>query len=271
MTIRIGMIGTGEMGSGLAGVLAASGATVATSLTGRSAASRERTARVGVVDAGDLAALVRTSTILLSVVPPDQAQSVAESFVELAAGKPDAPLFVDCNAIAPDTAKRIAAIVTGAGLRFLDAGIIGGAPRSDYSGPQIYASGPDVAEFDALNQYGLHVRPMSATIGDASAIKMCYAGISKGITGIGTAMYACAEQSGIQEAFLAELSTSQPELFAIFSRQIPAMYPKAYRWVAEMLEIGSFASADPAVESIYQGFSKFYAAIAEARTANERA
>ena len=33
---------------------------------------------------------------------------------------------------------------------------------------------------------------------------------------------------------------SQPQLLAWLTRQVPRMPPKAYRWVAEMEEIGHF-------------------------------
>ena len=40
------------------------------------------------------------------------------------------PLYVDCNAIAPETARQVAEIVEGAGAGFVDAGIIGPPPQA---------------------------------------------------------------------------------------------------------------------------------------------
>ena len=37
-------------------------------------------------------------------------------------------LFVDCNAIAPDTAREAARIVEAAGAKFVDGGIVGPPP-----------------------------------------------------------------------------------------------------------------------------------------------
>ncbi|MGO8996472.1 MAG: 6-phosphogluconate dehydrogenase, partial [Polyangiaceae bacterium] len=70
-------------------------------------------------------------------------------------------------------------MIAAAGIAFVDAGIIGGPPRDDY-GPTFYASGPDVAAFEALNAYGLNVRVLEGPIGRASALKMCYGGLTKG-------------------------------------------------------------------------------------------
>jgi putative dehydrogenase len=235
---------------------------VSTSLHGRSAASTERVRRAGITAVDDLATIARTCPIVLSIVPPDQALSVAEAFAAAYAGQRSAPLYVDCNAIAPVTAQSIGAVLTAAGIRFVDAGIIGGAPRDGYDGPNIYASGDDVAEFERLTAFGLRVRPLAGGPGVASALKMCYGGITKGVTAIGTAMFAAAEHAGLRDAFAAELAASQPALDAWFSRQIPPMYAKAYRWVGEMREIATFGEHEPAVPAIYEGFAQFYESIA---------
>ncbi|HEX6840613.1 MAG TPA: DUF1932 domain-containing protein, partial [Stellaceae bacterium] len=57
---------------------------------------------------------------------------------------------------------------------------------------------------------------------------------------------------------------SQPQLLAWLARQVPRMYPKAYRWVAEMEEIAAFAAADPAAAQLYQGLARLYERLATA-------
>lgn len=180
-------------------------------------------------------------------------------------------MYVDCNAIAPETARRVGDAIVAAGVRFVDAGIIGGTPREGYDGPHIYAGGPDVTAFEALTAYGLTVRVIAGPIGTASALKMCYGGLTKGITGIGSAMFACAENSGLSAALEAEFSTSQPALFAWLTRQIPTMYPKAYRWDGEMREIAKFGRAEAGVATMYEGLADRYAAIGVAQAAKGRA
>jgi putative dehydrogenase len=267
MDLRIGLIGAGEMGSGIGGLLVANGLEVLGSLNGRSAASAERIRSAGVTVVDGMSAIVRSCTIVLSIVPPDRAISVAEEFAAAYRGEVTRTLYVDCNAIAPVTARAIADIVIAAGARFLDAGIIGTRPHEGYDGPKVFASGPDVAEFARLSEYGLKVRPLDGGIGIASSLKMCYGGLTKGITSIGTAMRACADHNGVAEALAAEFAESQPALNAWLDRQIPTMYPKAYRWVAEMQEIATFAEAEPGVSAMYRGIADLYAAIAETMTA----
>jgi 3-hydroxyisobutyrate dehydrogenase-like beta-hydroxyacid dehydrogenase len=263
---RIGLIGAGEMGSGIGGRLASRGVDVRTTLAGRSAASAERIQRAGIGTVEDLAAIARSCALVLSIVPPDQALGVAESFVAayVPAGTP--AVYVDCNAVAPETVAKIAAVITAAGIHFVDAGIIGGPPSDGYEGPKIYASGPHVTAFEVLNAHGLYVKRLDGPVGLASALKMCYGGLTKGITGIGSSMFACAENAGLGAALAAEFSASQPALYAWLTRQIPTMFPKAYRWVGEMREIATFGRDEPGVSAIYDGIADRYAAIALAQT-----
>ena len=85
-----------------------------------------------------------------------------------------------------------------------------------------------------LNGFGLDTRLVDGPAGAASALKMSYAGLTKGFTALGAAMMLGAERAGCAEALRAELAESQPHFLAWLSRQVPRMYPKAYRWVAEM-------------------------------------
>jgi putative dehydrogenase len=264
---HIGLIGTGEMGSAIGGLLVAGGAHVVTSLQGRSAASAERIRAAGVMPVDDLATVAHGSSIVLSIVPPGEAAHVAADFVQAYGDGTNAPLFVDCNALAPASVIAIGATITAAKIRFLDAGIIGGPPRPNVDGPKFYASGPDIAEFERLAAYGLIVRPLAGDIGVASTFKMCYGGISKGLTAIGTAMYALAENAGIRDAFVSEMAVSQLPIHTWLTKQMPPMYAKAYRWVAEMQEIAAFGNGEPGVTDIYDAFAEFYAAIAASEAA----
>jgi 3-hydroxyisobutyrate dehydrogenase-like beta-hydroxyacid dehydrogenase len=263
---RIGVIGTGEMGSGVGGALVRHGAEVWTSLAGRSAASAERVCAAGITPVDDLAAIARGCPVVLSIVPPDRGLAVAEAFAAAYAGGNERILYADCNAVAPTTTLRIGEVITAAGLHYVDASIIGQAPRAGHSGPHIYASGPYAEELAELNAFGLEVRPLDGPVGYASAIKMSYAGITKAYTGIAAAMFAAADRSGVGPALRAEFEEHQQALTAWIGRQIPQIEPKAYRWIGEMREIGAFCAGDP-VAQIYEGLAQYYEAIAAAQTA----
>ncbi len=93
-------------------------------------------------------------------------------------------------------------------------------------------------------------------VGAASALKMSYGGITKGLTAVGSAMILSAERAGVGGPE-AELADSQPGLLAYFTRSVPDMFPKAYRWVAEMEEIAHFHGAEPS-QDMYEAIAALY-------------
>jgi L-threonate 2-dehydrogenase len=101
--------------------------------------------------------------------------------------------------------------------------------------------------------------PLSA----ASALKMSYAGITKGTQALGAAMMLAATRGGTADALLAELQGSQAQMLAWLKRSLSMMPSKAYRWVAEMHEIADFVGEDPAAHELYAGAAHFYEQIAQ--------
>ena len=130
-------------------------------------------------------------------------------------------------------------------------------------GPTFYASGPTRRRFAALAEHGLDIRVLDGPLSAASALKMSYGGITKGVTALGAAMMLAATRGGSADALGRELAASQPELLAWFQRQISGMYPKAYRWVAEMEEVSGFGGENAETAEIYAGIAKFYQHLAD--------
>lgn len=258
----IAVIAMGEMGSGIARRLVERGATVLTSLAGRSAASAERAAAAG-AEAVDDEALIARSHLFLSVVPPHSAQETAERFMPIIERAAEKPVFVDCNAIAPQTLHALSRPFLDRGLPFLDASIIGAAPKPDGSGPRLYISGAVGGEAEILEGLGLDARVLSESLGDASALKMSYAGITKGFQALGTAMALGAARNGALDSLVAELKDSQAGLYDWLRRQLPRMYPKAYRWDGEMHEIARFLMPEEGSSAMLNGAADLYNHVAE--------
>jgi L-threonate 2-dehydrogenase len=263
MSIVVAIMSQGSMGSGVGKRLNESGAEVRTLLSGRSAASAERAGAAGMRAMASEHELLDGADFFLSILPPGEAESLARQLSPALTALAKKPVYVDCNAISPQTAERVAAIVAPTGARFVDGGIIGGPPRPGYS-PAIYASGPAVAETAVLRDWGIDWRCIDGPIGAASGLKMSYAGITKGITALGSAMMLGAARFGCAEALVAELSQSQPQIFKYLSASIPRMYDKAYRWVAEMEEISDFHGAYKPAADIYAAIARHYEALAAA-------
>ncbi|HLY45448.1 MAG TPA: DUF1932 domain-containing protein [Stellaceae bacterium] len=263
MSITVAIVAQGMMGAGVGKRLHESGAQVRTLLGGRSAASAERARDAGMQPMADERALLEGADFFLAILPPGEAESLARRLAPALSALAKKPIYVDCNAVSPQTAERVAAAVAPTGALFVDGGIIGGPPRPGYS-PHIYASGAAVAQTRVLRDWGLDWRTIDGPIGAASGLKMSYAGITKGITALGSAMMLGAARFGCAEAFLAELSDSQPQIFKYLSASIPRMYDKAYRWVAEMEEIADFHGAYRPAADIYAAIARHYAALAAA-------
>lgn len=262
MTV-IALPAAGAMGAGLGRVLAANGATVLTLTEGRSAATQARAAEAGMQPA-DLAQIA-AADLILSVAPPAIAQPLAQ---QIAAALPPGhrPIYADLNAISPARVTEIGQIVTAAGAGFADGGIIGFPPNQDASRlPLIYLSGPADEAAAIMTRHGLQVQVIDGGIGAASALKMCYGAMTKGLTGLTAAMLMAAERAGIGDALHAELSRSQPALLSRAAGALPDMYPKAYRWVDEMDQIAAFLGPDRPEAQIWQGLAGLYQALADDR------
>ena len=250
--MRIAVIAPGMMGAGVAQRLRQRGADVAVTLAGRSPATAKRAAGLAVKDSET--ALARWADVVLSILPPGDALALAKRLAPVMVGK----IYADCNAISPATMQAVAAALPG--VRVADGGIIGG-PEESGPGPRLYVSGDAAETLLPLKDWGIDLRPIPGGIGAASALKMSYAGITKGLTALGSAMALGAAQCGTSAALRVELASSQPEILRMLDRGVPEMFNKAYRWVAEMEEISAFLGDLPAAP-IYQGAARLYEAIA---------
>ncbi len=236
MTGPVGIISAGDMGATIGATLASGGVDVATNLTGRSELTRTRAAEAGIRDAGSTAALVKECSLLLSVLPPAEAVSIAEEVADAMARTGARPAFTECNAIAPQTVVRIATLIMDAGAPVIDAGIIG-SPPAPGSHTRIYCSGPDTSALESLRECGLDVRRVGPRIGQASGLKMVYAASTKGTTAVWTELLTAAEAMGLTEALLAEFGdAADPARHMKAATQMPR---RARRWVGEMEEIAA--------------------------------
>jgi L-threonate 2-dehydrogenase len=257
----VAVIAPGMMGGAVGGRLVENGLKVLTSLTGRSAETAARAKQYGLTAASD-EEIARTDFIL-SILPPGDAVALAERFAPALTASNSKPVFVECNALSPRTAERVAAVIAPTGSPFVDAGIIGAPPKTGDKGPRFYASGPAAPRFATLKQFGLDVRLLDGPLTAASAMKMSYAGITKGTQALAAVMMLAATRAGTGDALFAELSGSQAPMLDWLKRSLAMMPPKAYRWIAEMHEIADFVGEDPAGHELYVGAAHFYEQIAQ--------
>jgi 3-hydroxyisobutyrate dehydrogenase-like beta-hydroxyacid dehydrogenase len=223
----IGLLHPGEMGSAVGSALRERGHTVLWASAGRSAATAERAQLAGLEDVGEVAELCRRGEILLSICPPHAATDVAR----LTSGF--AGVYVDANAIAPETARAVAAIHE----RFVDGGIVGPPPLQPDT-TRLYLSGSEAGPIAELfADTNVDARAISNEPGAASALKAAYAGWTKGSAALLLTIRELARAEGVEEALLAEWELSIPELEERLAGAERSARRKGWRWVGEMEEI----------------------------------
>jgi 3-hydroxyisobutyrate dehydrogenase-like beta-hydroxyacid dehydrogenase len=260
MTPTVAIIAPGSMGSGVARRLTENKVKVLTSLTGRSEKSAQRAREAGMTAVAD--AQLTEADFFLSIVPPGEAVALAKRLAPVLTSANKKLVWVECNAVSPPTMLKIAEVIAATGCHLVGGGIIGPPPKPGSTNTKIYASGPHAGELTRLNDYGLIIRVLTGPLTAASALKMSYAGITKGFTALGAAMMLAATRGGSAEALKAELTESRPDLLGYLKRQTPDMYGKAYRWVAELEEISDFVGKDRPEHAMLEAAARLYENIA---------
>ncbi len=231
--VKIGFLHPGSMGVSIAAAAVSAGVTSLWASQGRSEATAERARVRGLVDAGTIADLVDESDVIFSVCPPAAAGDVARAV----AGAGFSGVYVDANAISPPRMKEVAGIITAGGGEVVDGAIIG-HPAWMEGTTYLHLSGPRAGEIAPLFKGSvLGTAVLSETVGDASALKMCYAALTKGTAALTAAILATAEELGVRDALNEQWDadgTGRAKERADLVRGVPA---KAWRWVDEMEEI----------------------------------
>ena len=257
----------GDMGSGVGRELIARGFRVRTCLAGRSERSRRLAEAAGLERADSLDALVASADVVLSILPPASAEGFADEAADALRRTGARPAFADCNAIAPATARRVAGAGTGAA--FIDAGIIGAAPGRSGLPTRFYCSGPDTSALEALDGPNLRVRRLGDEVGQASAMKMVYAAVTKGTFTLHAAALTAARVHGLSGPFHAELAESLPAEFAAMHRMTPRLPLDAARWVGEMHEIAETFAAAGLPDDFHRGAARVFELLARTPIAAE--
>jgi 3-hydroxyisobutyrate dehydrogenase-like beta-hydroxyacid dehydrogenase len=230
---RIGILHPGEMGAVAAASLL-SGNEVWWASEDRSPKTRERAAQLNLKDSVTITALADRCEAIVSVCPPEFADDLADQI----AATNFRGLYVDANAISPARVRAMDRRLTASGITFVDGGIIGLASMTPGK-VRLYLSGESAPE--AAKYFGapMHTEILPGEIGQASALKICYAAYNKVLTALLAAVRATADQEGVLE-----LLERQPAWPQDAARRIAGSIPKAWRFVPEMQEIAAtFESA----------------------------
>ena len=230
----VGILHPGMMGISVAASFIQAGNEVLWASDDRSIESKNRAKSLdSFEDTGWLNGLVNRSKLIISVVPPHAAKDVAFDVSSLGFRG----IYIDANAISPNTAQQVADEIESSGATYIDGGIIG--PPAETSGStRLYLSG-DEAIFAAgkLNGGPLEVIPLSGNnLMSASTLKMAYAGWTKGTNAVLIGLITLAQQHGVLTQLFEEWDKSQPALRQKVD-SLSSSVSKAWRFSGEMEEI----------------------------------
>ncbi len=164
--------------------------------------------------------------------------------------------------------QAITAQVTAAGGRCADGGIIGPPPRGAAK-TVLYVSGPEARELEQIATPQIAIRVLSDRIGDASAIKMCYAAMTKGVQALVLELLVAARRLGVDTSLEAQIKASRSEIYDWVIGALPIMPPKAHRWVPEMLEIAKTFEGAGMTPRMFEGAADMYTFIAATAVGKE--
>ena len=227
LVTRIAILHPGQMGSEVGHALRDAGHDVGWLPKGRGSGTRRRADEAGLVELSDLSAC----EVVLSICPPGAAVDTAGT-IEGFTG-----LYVDANAISPETAAEVAAVVTELGATYVDGGIIGPPPKRAGT-TRLYLSGEQAVRVARLFD-GTPLESMVIEAGDlaASAVKMTYAAWTKISAALLISIARAADQLGVAESLATEWERSQPGLKSRLESSIGSARSKGWRWADEMHEI----------------------------------
>jgi 3-hydroxyisobutyrate dehydrogenase-like beta-hydroxyacid dehydrogenase len=234
---RVGILSIGEMGYHWAKILTGRGVKVLTYAKDRSETTRQRAEKLGVECVASLNSLVQDADLIVSIVVPFAAKRVANKVAKATAksGRKDL-LYLDANAISPMTAAEIGKILQPSGVNFVDGCIIGSASKMD-KGAVVYVSGPQAATIQELEAYGFSVKVLGATVAQASAFKVVYAGLTKGLQGLFVELLMGARAFGLLDEILKRYEESFPGLLDKVTSSIVGLRIHAARRAEEMEEL----------------------------------
>ncbi len=263
--INVGFLHPGSMGVSLASSAQKSGNTATWASAGRSAATHARAHQHDLTDAGTLDALCTTCSVIVSICPPHAAEEVAAQVLDCGFRG----LFVDANAISVGRTRRIAAQIEGAGARFVDGSVIGG-PAWEPGRTWLYLAGESAAEVAKCFSAGpLETEVLGDEIGQAAALKMCFAAYTKGTTALLAAILATAEATGVREALEAQWSRGGSDFADQTRDRVRGVTAKAWRFAGELDEIGT-TFRDAGVPSGFQeAAAEIYRRLAPFKEADE--
>ncbi len=231
----VGFIGFGEVASTITKILLENEVEVLTSIEDRSEKTKKLAIESGVNLVDSYENVSKISDILISVVNPADAVSIAEIYGNINKNG----IFLDLNNISPETTLELANILEND--RFLDGAIIG---KIGSKNSVIYVSGKNTDKISILKDNGLNFEIISENIGDASSLKMLRSIYTKGVSAILFEALEAAKKLGLEDDFFKTIAITEGEDFKDRSKsRINSLSTSSKRKFQEMEEVLNFLKA----------------------------
>ncbi|MEV7547701.1 DUF1932 domain-containing protein [Streptomyces sp. NPDC089915] len=235
----VGILHPGGMGAAVAACASANAAAVLWCGAGRSAASAERAARFGLTPVPTPAELLDRSDIVVSLCPPAAAEDLAREV----SGHRFAGVYVEANAISPERARRIAALL-GPDATVVDGAVVGSPPVGGKT-PTLYLSGGLAAteRVEALFE-GTAVRTvvLGTEVGKASALKLAYSSFQKTSRVLVALALGMAREHGVERELI-EVASKRTDSYLAEPQYVAKTAARAWRWGPELEEAADALAA----------------------------
>lgn len=273
---KIGILSIGEMGFHWTKLLKSHGVDVLTYDKDRGEVSRKRGENAGVKSVASMEELVKEAELIVSIVVPSAATRVAAKVAEAVrtAGRKEL-LFLDANAISPMSADEITRTLQPAGVHFVDGCIIGSAAKMG-KGTIVYVSGPQAERLRPLESFAIPIKVLGPSTNQASAFKVVYAGLTKGLQGLFCELLMGARRFGLVDELRAQYEESFPGLLDKVAPSIIGLRIHAGRRAEEMDELkrtfnhhGMQSFMAPAAQKVLEAIAALDTARASASGARE--
>ena len=262
MTVSIGVVSPGAMGSALGRAWRRGGARVVATVAGRSARTVGLAEAAGLDLLPDLDAVVAAAQVVVSVGPPDRAVEIAGMIAASARRGGVTPLVAELNAISPMTVSRIATdVLAPAGIELVD-GAISGPPPGDAGRTIVYLSGRSARRIADLDAPEVDTRVVGDRPGQASAVKMCTASVYKGFTGLLLQAMLTAGAYDCVDVVVADLADVYRGIGDWAGRRLAMAASKSGRWVGEMREIAATQAAAGARPELFDAMARVWEMVA---------
>ena len=214
-TIRVALIGYGEVGAifGAALMQAGIGAVTAFDIliddARWAAAAGARAARDDVTLASSATAAIANADLIISAVTAASTASAADTIASTCRRE---AFVLDVNSASPRTKTACAAVVAEAGGRYVEAAVMSSVPPHGIRVPMLLGGPHASALRPALAELGFDAKVGSTTYGVVSAIKLCRSVVIKGMEALMIESLLGARRYGVEREVLASLAETFPGL-----------------------------------------------------------